>query len=91
MRESPCLYVKWVKERQVVINNFSDDEVKRMLKYAKQWTFTSVKLKDKYHLGLQTKYTNERNYLLLLILVDIGLRIREVMNLKKFHIEELQI
>ncbi|MFB5431121.1 tyrosine-type recombinase/integrase [Enterococcus casseliflavus] len=90
-KENPCLYVKWIKERQVVINTFSDDEVKKMLKYAKQRTFTNVKLKDKYHLGLQTKFTNERNYLLLLILVDTGLRISEVMNLKHYHVEESQI
>lgn len=90
-KENPCLYVKWIKERQVVINTFSDDEVKKMLKYAKQRTFTNVKRKDKYHLGLQTKFTNERSYLLLLILVDTGLRISEVMNLKHYHVEESQI
>lgn len=37
------------------------------------------------------KFTNERNYLLLLILVDTGLRISEIMNLKQYHIEESQI
>ncbi|WP_462258491.1 tyrosine-type recombinase/integrase [Vagococcus teuberi] len=37
------------------------------------------------------KFTNERNYLLLLILVDTGLRISEIMNLKQYHIEEYQI
>lgn len=35
-KENPCWYVKWVKERQVVINTFSDDEVKQMLKLAKK-------------------------------------------------------
>lgn len=90
-KENPCLYVKWIKERQVIINTFSDDEVKRMLKFAKERTFTNVKRKDRYHLGLQTKFTNERNYLLLLLLVDTGLRINEVMNLEHQHIKESQI
>lgn len=41
---------------------------------------------DKQHTGHQTKFTNRREYLLLLVLVDTGLRINEVMNLKDVHI-----
>lgn len=57
--------------------------------FTKKRSFTSVKRKDKYLLGLQTKFTNERNYLLLL-LVDTGLRINEVMNLEHQYIKESQ-
>lgn len=89
--KNPCIYVKWMKERKVVINTFTDDEVRRMLIYSKKRTAYQVKRLDKHHTGLQTRFVNERNYLLLLILVDTGMRINEIMNLKHQHINESDI
>ncbi|RSU00106.1 integrase/recombinase [Vagococcus vulneris] len=34
-----CLRVKWVKERQVVVQTFNDEEIKEMLAVAKKLTF----------------------------------------------------
>ncbi|EGP4928709.1 site-specific integrase, partial [Enterococcus faecium] len=75
---NPCMRVKWVKERKVIIQTFNDMEIKEMLKVAKKLTFFKPQRMDKKHTGYQTRFTNQRDYLLLLILVDTGLRINEV-------------
>ncbi|MGY3751035.1 tyrosine-type recombinase/integrase [Vagococcus acidifermentans] len=88
---NPCLRVKWMKERKVVIQTFDDREIKEMLVLAKKLTFFKPKKMDKFHTGYQTRFTNQRDYLLLLILVDTGMRINEVINLRDSHISEKEI
>ncbi|CRH20175.1 Integrase/recombinase [Carnobacterium maltaromaticum] len=88
---NPCVRVKWMKERKVIIQTFNDKEIKEMITLAKKLTFFNPKKMDKVHTGYQTKFTSQRNYLLLLILVDTGLRINEIMNLKEKHINEKEI
>ena len=88
---NPCMRVKWVKERKVIIQTFNDMEIKEMLKVAKKLTFFKPQRMDKKHTGYQTRFTNQRDYLLLLILVDTGLRINEVMNLRDIHISNKEI
>lgn len=88
---NPCMRVKWVKERKVIIQTFNDMEIKEMLKVAKKLTFFKPQKMDKQHTGYQTKFTNQRDYLLLLILIDTGLRISEVMNLKDVHITNKEL
>lgn len=88
---NPCLRVKWMKERKVIIQTFNDEEIRSMLNYAKKETFFTVKKVDKFHTGYQTRFTNQRNYLLLLLLVDTGMRIGELMNLKLEHLDENEI
>lgn len=88
---NPCLRVKWMKEKKVIIQTFDDEEIKEILALAKKRTFFKPKKFDKQHTGYQTRFTNQRDYLLLLILVDTGLRINEVMNLKECHINEKEI
>lgn len=83
--------VKWVKERKVIIQTFNDMEIKEMLKVAKKLTSFKPQKMDKQHTGYQTKFTNQRDYLLLLILIDTGLRISEVMNLKDIHITNKEL
>lgn len=85
--KNPCLRVKWVKERQVVVQTFNDEEIKKMLAVAKKLTYFKPKRLSKDCDGLQTKFTNQRDYLILLLLVDTGMRISEIMNLKveEFH------
>lgn len=83
---NPCMRVKWVKERKVIIQTFNDMEIKEMLSVVKKSTFFKPQKMDKQHTGYQTKFTNQRDYLLLLILIDTGLRINEIMNLKDVHI-----
>lgn len=89
--KNPCERVKWVKERKVIIQTFDDMEIKEMLSVAKKLTFFKPKKMDKQHTGYQTKFTNQRDYLLLLILVDTGLRINEVINLKEMHINDKEL
>lgn len=88
---NPCMRVKWVKERKVIIQTFNDMEIKEMLKVAKKLTLFKPQKMDKQHTGYQTRFTNQRDYLLLLILVDTGLRINEVMNLKDVHITNKEL
>jgi len=89
--KNTCERVKWVKERKVIIQTFDDMEIKEMLSVAKKLTFFKPKKMDKQHTGYQTKFTNQRDYLLLLILVDTGLRINEVINLKEMHINDKEL
>lgn len=89
--KNPCLRVKWIKERQVVIQTFNDEEIKEMLTIAKKRTFYEVKRMDKNRTGFQTKFTNQRTYLMLLILTDTGLRINELVNLRVEHLNETVI
>ncbi|MBW9322009.1 integrase [Enterococcus casseliflavus] len=89
--KNPCERVKWVKERKVIIQTFDDMEIKEMLSVAKKLTFFKPKKMDKQHTGYQTKFTNQRDYLLLLILIDTGLRINEIMNLKDVHITNKEL
>lgn len=78
--------VKWGKERKAIVRTFNDMEIKEMLRVAKKLTFFKPQKMDKQYIGYQTKFTNQRDYLLLLILIDTGLKINEVMNLKDVHI-----
>lgn len=89
--ENPCLRVKWMRERKVIIQTFNDEEIKEMLLKAKNLTYFKPKKLDKNHTGYQTKYTNQRDYLILLLLVDTGMRINEIMNLKDKHINDDEI
>lgn len=88
---NPCLRVKWVKERQVVVQTFNDEEIKEMLALAKKETFFKVKDMGKTRTGFQTTFTKQRDYLLLLLLVDTGMRINEVMNLRVDQLSEKEI
>jgi integrase/recombinase XerD len=83
--------VKWIKERRTVVNTFTDEEVKMMLRYTRKRTFNKIKKTGKGRTGFCTKFVNERNYLLILILTDTGLRINEALNLKLEHINDSQI
>ncbi|MGY3735342.1 hypothetical protein ACWOAN_01065 [Lactococcus taiwanensis] len=76
--EAPIHRVKWIKERRTVINTFTDEEVKMMLQYTRKRTFNKIKKTEKERTGFCTKFVNERNYLLILILTDTGLRINEL-------------
>lgn len=83
--------VKWVNERKVIIQTFNVVEIKEMLGVAKKMTFFKPQKMDRQHTGYQRKFTNQRDYLLLLIFVDTGLRINEVMNLKDVHITNKEL
>lgn len=58
---------------------------------AKKKTFFEVKRMDKNRIGFQMKFTNQRTYLLLLLLIDTGMRINELVNLKIEHLNESEI
>ena len=68
--EAPIHRVKWIKERRTVVNTFTDEEVKMMLRYTRKRTFNKIKKTGKGRTGFCTKFVNERNYLLILILTD---------------------
>ncbi|MEG0619034.1 MAG: tyrosine-type recombinase/integrase [Bacilli bacterium] len=89
--KNPCLRVKWIKERQVVVQTFNAEEIKEILAVAKKSTFFEVKKMAKNRTGFQTKFTNQRTYLMLLILLNTGLRINELVNLKTEHLNETEI
>ncbi|MDM5143709.1 Tyrosine recombinase XerD [Lactococcus lactis] len=89
--EAPIHRVKWIKEKKTIVNTFTDSEIKTMLQYTRKRTFNTIKKTGKGRTGFCTKFVNERNYLLLLILTDTGMRINEALSLKLENINDSQI
>lgn len=90
-KDSPTKNVKWMKEEKKAIRTFTNDEVKSILKYCNVQTKKGVKKKSRENAGLLTKFTRERDYLLVLLLVDTGMRISEALNLKMEDIQNDEI
>ena len=76
-----------MKEEKKAIRTFTDSEVKSILKYCNEQTKKGVKKKSRENAGLLTKFTRERDYLLVLLLVDTGMRISEALNLRMEDIQ----
>lgn len=89
--EAPIHRVKWIQEKKTILNTFTDSEIKMMLHYTRKRTFHTIKKTGKGRTGFCTKFVNERNYLLLLILTDTGMRISEALSLKLENINDCQI
>ncbi|MDN6011929.1 MAG: tyrosine-type recombinase/integrase, partial [Lactococcus lactis] len=89
--EAPIHRVKWIQEKKTIVNTFTDSEIKMMLHYTRKRTFHTIKKTGKGRTGFCTKFVNERNYLLLLILTDTGMRINEALSLKLENINDSQI
>lgn len=78
---NPCLRVKWMKEEKIIKRTFTDEDIKKMLVYADKKTHSKLKKYDSKRTGHLTRFINERNKFLIMLLADSGLRINEVHNL----------
>ncbi|GEM_PF-2737165 len=65
-----------------MIRTFNDEEIKKIFSYCKNQTNVSVKRLDRRGDGSLTKFARERDYLMVILLTDTGLRISELLNLK---------
>lgn len=79
---NPTLRVKWMKQEKKILTTFSEEDVKKMLIYTDKITHHKLKKYDKYHTGHLTRVTRERDKFLIMLLVDSGLRISEVHELR---------
>lgn len=75
---------------RVLFKYCTDEEIKWMLSFAKKATFFKVKNMEKSRTGFQTTFTKQRDYLSLL-LIDTGMRINEVINLRVDQLCEKEI
>jgi integrase/recombinase XerD len=73
-KRNPALNLKWMKEAKVLIQTFTDDEVRRML--------------DVYN---GRKYLDIRNKLILMFLVDLGIRNFELCSITCLDVMETTI
>lgn len=85
MAENPCLRVKWLKEEKPMIESFSAEDVIKLLTCAKQQTRKSYS--TRCNRGRASQFYAERDLLMLLVLVDTGIRLFEVLGL---HRDSLQ-
>ena len=74
-----------------MVQTFTDEEIKKMLTFSKKPTFFLVKDIGKSRTSFQTTFTKQRDYFLLLLLIDTGMRINEVMNLRMEQLSEKEI
>ena len=78
---NPCLRVKWMKEEKIIKRTFTDEDIKKMLVYVDKKTHSKLKKYDSNRTGHLTRFINERNKFVIMLLADSGLRINEVHNL----------
>lgn len=77
-QKNPCLKVNWIKQPEVIIQPFSDEEVIQMIKCADRTKYQKSKTAFSIFLS-------ERDRLLLMILADTGVRCNELCNIKLSH------
>lgn len=78
--QNPTLRVKWMKEQKRIIRAWSDEDIIKMINYSEQ------KVRDRRKKltgkrGACSLFIAERDLLMVLLLIDTGLRVGELMNL----------
>lgn len=86
MAANPCLRVKWLREQKPMIDSFSAEDVVKLLTCAKQQTRKSYSARNKR--GRASQFYAERDLLMLLVLVDTGIRLFEVLGLHRDSLQE---
>lgn len=73
--ENLAVKLKWFKEKQVIIETFNDDEIKRMIAVAGNRNHVKSK-------SLFQKYQAEKDKFIIMLLADCGMRANELCNIK---------
>ncbi|MFW3587129.1 tyrosine-type recombinase/integrase [Vagococcus fluvialis] len=73
--ENLAVKLKWFKEKQVIIETFTDDEIKRMITVAGNRNHVKSK-------SLFQKYQAEKDKFTIMLLADCGMRANELCNIK---------